>query len=106
MLKLLKVSGSSLLPAHQDGDFVLVSKIPYLFGPIRPGDVIVFRHKTYGTMIKRVASVAPNQDEIHVVGTQNHSVDSREFGAISKEAVVGKVIGAIRRPSKGGKHHG
>jgi signal peptidase I len=98
MLKLLKVSGDSLLPMYRDGDFVLASKIPYLFGTIMPGDVVVFRHKVYGTMIKKVQSVVPDKGEIYVVGTHENSVDSRQFGAINKRDVVGKVIGHIKRP--------
>jgi signal peptidase I len=98
MLKLLKVSGDSLLPMYRHGDFVLVSKIPYFLGPITPGDVIVFRHKVYGTMIKKVQSVVPDKGEIYVVGNHENSVDSRQFGAINKRDVVGKVIGHIKRP--------
>lgn len=97
MLKLLKVSGDSLLPMYRDGDFVLASKIPYLFGTIMPGDVVVFRHKAYGTMIKKVQSVVPDKGEIYVVGTHENSVDSRQFGTINKRDVVGKVIGHIKR---------
>jgi signal peptidase I len=97
MLKLLKVSGDSLLPMYRDGDFVLASKIPYLFGTIMPGDVVVFRHKVYGTMIKKVQSVVPDKGEIYVVGTHENSVDSRQFGTINKRDVVGKVIGHIKR---------
>jgi signal peptidase I len=98
MLKLLKVSGNSLLPLYRDGDFVLVSKIPYLFGAIRRGDVVVFRHDVYGTMIKKVESIAPDKDEIMVIGTQENSVDSRRFGVISERDVLGKVIWHIRKP--------
>lgn len=97
MLKLLKVSGDSLLPTYRDGDFVLLSKIPYLFAPISQGDVIAFRNQTYGTMIKKVQSVLPDKDEIRVVGTHEHSVDSRRFGAISKKDVLGKVIWHVKK---------
>lgn len=98
MLKLLKVSGDSLLPMYRDGDFVLVSKIPYLFGTITHGDVIVFRHKGYGTMVKKVQTFVPDKDEIYVVGIHENSVDSRQFGPINKKDVVGKVIGRLKRP--------
>ena len=38
MLRIIKVTGSSLQPAYSDGDFVLVSKIPTLLRGIRPGN--------------------------------------------------------------------
>ena len=42
MLKILKVTEDSLAPEYQNGDFVLVSKIPFLFVPPSPGDIIAF----------------------------------------------------------------
>lgn len=98
MIRLLKVAGGSLLPAYQDGDFVLVSKIPYLFSKIKRGDIIAFRQKEYSTMIKTVHSVTLSGDEIHVIGTQENSIDSRRFGPITRGDVLGKVIWHIRKP--------
>jgi nickel-type superoxide dismutase maturation protease len=99
MLRLLRVTGNSLLPVYQDGDFVLVSKIPYLFSISKQGDIIAFRHEAYGTMIKQVEAVSTDKDEIHVTGTQENSVDSRHFGPISKEDVLGKVVWHVRKPT-------
>jgi type IV secretory pathway protease TraF len=47
-------------------------------------------------MMKKVERVVPDRDEIYVVGTHGNSVDSRQFGAISTKALVGKVIWHIR----------
>jgi signal peptidase I len=107
MFKLLKVSGDSLRPAYQDGDFVLVSKIPYLFAPAKPKDVIAFRHPLYGTMIKMVGHLTADGKEIHVIGIHDRSVDSREFGVVSPKDIVGKVIWHIKRreQTQGGEHH-
>jgi signal peptidase I len=91
------VSGSSLTPVYRDGDFVLVSKIPYLFDEIKQDDIVAFRHKEYGTMIKKVQDVAPNTGEINVIGTHENSVDSRRFGPITREDVLGKVICHIKK---------
>jgi signal peptidase I len=98
MLKLLKISGDSLQPVYQEGDFVVVSKIPLLFGTLRRGDIIVFRHQVYGTLVKIVDNIVPDEDEIYVVGTHENSVDSRRLGAISPRDVVGKVIWHIKKP--------
>lgn len=96
MLKLLKVSGHSLWPLYEDGDYVLIAH-PLLAGSIKTGDVIVFRHPTYQTMIKQVERVIAGGDQIYVVGTHDRSVDSRNFGAISRRSVIGKVIWHIKR---------
>ena len=100
MLRLLRVSGSSLSPIYQEGDFVLVAKIPSLFEAINRGDVFVFRHVTYGTMIKEVDHVSPNGDEIYVAGTHEYSVDSKRFGPIRKGDLIGKVIWHIKKPER------
>lgn len=99
MLKFIKVSGNSLSPAYKDGDFVLIVKISIFFRTINAGDIIVFMHPRYGRMIKKVERLLPDKDEIYVLGTQEFSVDSREFGPIHSREVIGKVIWHIPRQS-------
>jgi type IV secretory pathway protease TraF len=50
-------------------------------------------------MIKQVQAVSSDKDEIHVTGTQENSIDSRQFGPIAKRDVVGKVIWHVRKPA-------
>ena len=57
MLHILKISGASLEPAYHEGDFVLVSKIPFMIRPPRAGDAVVFRQETHGLLIKLVERV-------------------------------------------------
>jgi nickel-type superoxide dismutase maturation protease len=95
MLKLIKVTGSSLYPDYREGDYVMVVTVPFF--PFKRGDIIVFRHPEYGTMIKRITQVDPN--EIHVVGTHPDSIDSRRFGPIKRRDVVGKVIWHVQKPN-------
>jgi nickel-type superoxide dismutase maturation protease len=92
MLRLLKIRGHSLTPEYKDGDFVLISKIPVFFNRLRIGDVIVFRHPGYGTMIKKIDSISPDGKAFCMVGSHPLSVDSRQFGPIDRAAVIGKVI--------------
>jgi signal peptidase I len=98
MLRLLKVTGNSLSPRFQEGDFVIVSKIPFFFAPARPGDVVAFRQPGYGTLIKLVEGVDADRGELTVTGTQPGSVDSRVFGPVPKKALVGKVIWHVSKP--------
>ena len=92
MLRLLKVSGESLSPVYQDGDFVLVAKIPLLFKSLHRGDIIAFHHEIYGTMIKQIDDISIDCDRFIVTGTHENSVDSTQFGAISRDVIIGKVI--------------
>jgi hypothetical protein len=98
MLRLLKVTGNSLYPEYEQGDFVVVSKIPFFFAPARPGDVVAFRQPGYGLLIKLVESVDAARGELTVAGTQPDSVDSRLFGPVPKKALVGKVIWHVSKP--------
>lgn len=92
MFKFIRILGDSLYPDYQEGDFVLISKIPFYLNWIRPGDVVVFNHPRYGKMIKRVLYVNPTKQEYFVIGNGNHSVDSRRFGPLGANAFVGKVL--------------
>lgn len=99
MLRVFKVTGDSLYPAFRQGDFVLISKIPFLLRFLKPGDVIVFDHPVYGTLIKRIDHITPDGESFFVVGSHEWSVDSRQFGTVSKGALLGKVILHIRKPA-------
>jgi len=98
MLKLLKVTGLSLAPEYQEGDFVLVTKIPFLMNHLKIDDVVVFNHPLYGVLIKRIESVASDGGEVFVIGTNENSLDSRQFGAVQRANLLGKVIWHIRKP--------
>jgi len=96
MLKLLKITGDSLTPEYQNGDFVIISKIPFLFAPPSPGDVIAFRQVGYGLLIKRIEGVT-QYGEVNVIGSHPESIDSRVFGPIRRESILGKVIWHIQK---------
>jgi len=96
MLKLLKITGDSLTPEYQNGDFVIISKIPFLFTPPSPGDVIAFRQAGYGLLIKRIQHITQNGG-VNVIGSHPESVDSRVFGPVRRESILGKVIWHIRK---------
>lgn len=99
ILQVIKVKGRSLAPAFEDGDFVLVSKIPILFSGVRPGDVVVFRHPGLGKLIKIVERVEEEGQRVFVVGLDPDSRDSRVFGSLPRRLLLGKVIGHIRKKS-------
>jgi len=98
MFKLLKVTGQSLEPEYNGGDFVLVSKIPFLLTSLRPGAVLAFRQPGYGTLLKRLERIEPD-GSLYLLGTNPASVDSRQFGPVRRQDVLGKVILHVRRPA-------
>ncbi len=131
------VSGASMEPTFQNGDYLLVDEISYRFRTPKRGEVLVFRYPNNPSkkFIKRVVglpgenvvveagkvkittngkeqeyilnenSYLPNastpgkvemkleEDEYFVLGdNRNGSYDSRGWGALAEEQIVGKVF--------------
>lgn len=98
MLRIMKVTGESLSPFINQGDYVLVDRLPGLFKRLKKGDAIVFRHPVYGTMIKKVEEIRLESGEAVVSGTHPESLDSRQFGPIPLRWLVGRVAWRIQKP--------
>lgn len=92
LLRLLKVRGHSLDPIYHDGDYVLVSRVPLLLRGIRPGDAVVFQHSRHGKLIKLVEHLEDQGRGVFLVGLDDASIDSRQFGAVPREQILGAVI--------------
>ena len=92
MIRIIKVTGDSMSPDFHEGDFVISTTLPFILKRIDVGDAIIFEHKLYGTLIKRIASFDPETAEAYVEGTNPDSLDSRRLGTIRRENIRGKVI--------------
>jgi nickel-type superoxide dismutase maturation protease len=89
---IFKIRGSSLAPAYRDGDYVVCLPVTRL----RLGAVVVFDHPDYGRLIKRVEHVAED-GRLFVLGDDIDSVDSRRFGPIEPDSLLGRVVWHIRK---------
>jgi len=98
MIRFLKVTGDSLAPEYRTGDFVLIVKIPCILFKVRVGDIVVFEHPVHGTLIKRVKSIDTIAGTAIVLGTNESSTDSRNFGPVRISSFTGKVIYQFQRP--------
>ena len=97
MIKLMKVTGESMSPSFQNGDFIFVVNVPFNSKFLKPGDVIVFNNFEYGTMIKKIASIDWDLKELSVIGIHPGSIDSKVFGTIKFCDIVGKVVWHIKK---------
>lgn len=79
-------------PALKENQSVLVSVLPYLFTSPKTSDIIAFRKPGSKTiLIKRIKRVKRRQ--YFAQGDNlDDSMDSRKFGMIEKENIIGKVI--------------
>ncbi len=100
MLRVFKVTGDSLYPAFRQGDFVLISKIPFWFNRLRVGEVVVLNHPIYGQLIKQIECILDGGRAVFVIGLDEFSVDSRQFGPVARSDLFGKVIWHIRQAEK------
>lgn len=84
-----------MAPTFNNCDSVLISKLTYLFHKPRVGDIVMVRSPKDGRMlIKRITNIV--KDMFFVRGDNTHaSTDSRVFGLLSQDAIIGKVIGKI-----------
>jgi nickel-type superoxide dismutase maturation protease len=88
-----RVAGRSMTPGLVEGERVLVNKAAYWFARPRPDDVVVLRdpRAPQRLLIKRIERAA-GVDEWLVAGDNaDASTDSRVFGPVAREAIVGKV---------------
>jgi len=92
LLSRFKIIGHSMEPTILQGQTVLVSLIPYLFSKPKINDIVALRERKSGKVfIKRIVKV--DREKYFVSGdNKKDSMDSRRFGWINKEEIVGKVI--------------
>jgi nickel-type superoxide dismutase maturation protease len=87
------VEGESMLPTVQPDERVIVSRIPYWFARPKKGDLVVLRdpRESARLLLKRIET-AKNDGTYSVVGDNAAaSTDSRVFGAVPSELILGKV---------------
>lgn len=86
------VSGSSMEPTYKAGDRLWVSRLLNILFKPEAGDVVVLRDPRDGRLVlKRIMKIAP--DGYFMKGdNENESTDSRTFGLIKKENIIGKVL--------------
>jgi nickel-type superoxide dismutase maturation protease len=88
-IRLFKVQDRSMEPDFEEGAYIFVNSIA---GEFVPGDVVVLKHPSKGIkLIKRIAKI--REQRYYVIG-DNHimSEDSRSFGSVPRESILGKVI--------------
>ena len=120
--KIVRVQGGSMEPTIRDGEFVLVTNLEWLVGDVQMGDIVLCRAENYeaGPLIKRICGVegystipfevppklrkdarGPRSKAIYTVppgqyfvlgDNTSRSIDSRDFGFLSRKEILGKCI--------------
>ena len=90
-LRRVEVHGDSMRPGLEEGDRLLVLG----WGHPRPGDVVavVDPRDAERVLVKRLTSVDPGDKRVTVAGDNPAaSTDSRTFGPVDADLVLGRVI--------------
>lgn len=92
MIKLFKIKGDSLFPIYKNGEIVLSLSSKFL--SLKENDIVVFKEKNNGLMIKKIKSIhtQQNKKKYFLIGTNAHSIDSRNFGSIDESHISHKVL--------------
>ena len=86
MIKLVKVTGNSMSPTLEDGDYVMTKKPRRL----APGLIYVINHSELGRIVKRLGDT--KHDRCFFIGDNPSSTPSTIIGAVEQARVVGQVI--------------
>ena len=81
-----------MVPIFRNNDIILINRLAYVFKNPKENDVIVLRDPRNGReILKRIVKV--NNSAYFVEGdNKKESTDSREFGPVTKTAIIGRVI--------------
>lgn len=93
-----RVSGTSMAPTLEPGDRVLVDPRAYRRHTPRSGDLVLARHPFRAglKLIKRVTAVSDDGGCSLAGDNPEASTDSRIFGAVPVDSVLGRVVALIR----------
>lgn len=101
------VSGLSMTPSFDDGEYLIIDELSYLFRPPDRGEVVVFRYPKDPSkfFIKRVVNLPGETvtiqnrtyelqtDEYFVLGdNRDQSLDSRVWGPVPEKLIKGRVF--------------
>ena len=85
--------GKSMNPTLKDGEVVLIDRA----AKIEVGDIVVAKHPVEQTseIVKRVARINERGHYFLVGDNLQNSNDSRNFGAVTREYIKGKVVARL-----------
>jgi len=91
--KRFRVTGASMLPLLEPGQEVLIDQRAYRQRPPQPGDIVVAQHPYQPGLkiIKRVTAVSIDGRYFLQGDNPHESSDSRSFGAVSPQLILGQV---------------
>jgi len=86
-----RVIGESMEPTLISGDLIIIDKLTYVYRRPAVGDVIAFWMSNEKVAVKRISEI--EDQDIYVMGDNTKvSNDSRSYGPIPREDVIGRAL--------------
>jgi len=79
-------------PDLNEGDDVLISRLPLLLGRIKVNSIVVFDTFKYGILIKKVSMIDRQSGKFLFTGINQNSLTSEKIGLIQKKNILGSVL--------------
>ena len=96
-VSLFRVEGDSMEPSLHNGDYVVLNRLSYLLSAPKKGDIVVLKSPVGESIfIKRITKTSGRKRYFVEGDNKKHSVDSRHFGPVSIDKILGKVIFRIK----------
>lgn len=88
-----EVSGRSMIPALEPGDWLIVERVRRSGRPIQPGDIVLAGdpREQARTLVKRVVRIDDGGFAWLEGDNPAESTDSRHFGPVGPEEILGRV---------------
>ena len=93
----LRISGDSMEPTLNEGDLVFVDMRAYRTSTPAANEIVVARHPYQRDLrIAKRVSHTTNAGRVYLISDNpNMGTDSRVFGAVASERVLGRVVSRI-----------
>ncbi|WP_363323506.1 S24/S26 family peptidase [uncultured Pseudoteredinibacter sp.] len=88
MLKIFKITGNSMSPRFNDGDYLLLFT---LYQKSRPGQFLVYDHPTIGPIFKQVCEVTEG-GSFYLKSLNSAGVSSEDIGLCQTENIIGRML--------------
>ena len=90
--------GPSMYPTLYDGEAVLVDRR----AEVEVGDIVVAKHpvEQNSELVKRIDRINQHGHYVLLGDNPDDSIDSRDFGAVTRDYIKGKVVARLARMIK------
>ncbi len=92
-----KVKDRSMEPTIKDGSYVLVSWLGYYIWNPKVGDIVVLRHPYRKILLLKRVTKVTSKGYFVTGDNKKNSEDSRRFGPVGKDRIIGKVISVFSK---------